>query len=66
MYSTANLHGTTAKSTVMFTVTAMRTSTIAKCICGTVTLTGWIFLQCYKEDFMLSFLNKFGGTSSQR
>ena len=56
MYSAANLHVTTAKNTVMFTVTAMRTSTIAKCICGTVTLTGWIFLQYYKEKFILSFL----------
>jgi hypothetical protein len=66
MYSTANLHGTTAKTTVMFTVTAMRTSTITKCICGTVTLTGGIFLQYYEEKCMLSFHNKFGGTSSQR
>jgi len=66
MNSDANLHGTTAKTTVMFIVTAMRTATITKCTCGTVTLTGWIFLQYYKEKFVLSFLNKFGGTSSQR
>jgi hypothetical protein len=66
MYSAAYLRGTTAKTTVTFTVTAMRTSSIAKCICGTVIVPIWIFLQYYKEKFMLFFTNKLGGTSSQR